>query len=112
LEVNLPLELLINDNLGMCHLGMCHVANRLELATQEPRMDPILDAYAKLKQDRADLDLAYAAKATTSAAVTTANNADSVAASDLTAGIVRFDADKAALVKLIQDNITNGPPVQ
>jgi hypothetical protein len=72
--------------------------------------DPILLAYQQLQQDRAGLDGLYGAKATADVALAKAQNDSATAGNALSSGVANFEADKTALVTLIQNTLNSGPP--
>lgn len=70
----------------------------------------VVSALELLAEDRAGLDDLYAHDATAAAALADAQNARTVAANALAGARTNFDADKAALITLIQTTFTSGPP--
>jgi transaldolase len=70
----------------------------------------VTEALARLAEDRSDLDGKYGEKSQADATLATAQNNAATAASTLSAGVSKFEADKAALVELINNTFNSGPP--
>lgn len=73
-------------------------------------MDPILAAYQTLQGDRANLDTLYGNKGIADASLAKAQNDSATAGNALTGGASTFEADKSALLTLITNTLTSGPP--